>query len=94
MRTVITVWPRNDADRPLAVDSGKAIEAFAESFYAEPKSTPMSIEERVHLFMESRYGIFIAPDSVDAQGQPSMSADEYRRFMSKAEDRLQQSADR
>ncbi len=90
MSTAITVWRSNDADHPLSVDSDEALDAFAVSFYARPKSTPMSIEERVHLFMESRYGIFVAPDSRDAGGHPSLSEEEYRRFMLEAERRVEE----
>lgn len=88
MSRAITVWPRNNADQPRSIDWDEALETFADSFYAQPKTTAMSIEERVHLFIESRYGIFVAPDSVDAQGNPSMSEDDYRQFMAEAAARL------
>lgn len=84
----ITVWPNNNADHPMSVDWNDALEAFGHSFYPKPKATPTSIEERVHSFIEGRYGIFVAPDSVDARGYPSMSADAYRRFMRAAEQKL------
>ena len=87
--SVITIWVNNDSSREREVDSDEALEAFAGSFYAQPKSLPMSIEERVHLFMESRYGTFVAPDSLDAHDHPSMSDEDYRRFMAEAAKRLQ-----
>ena len=89
MTPTLTVWPNNNGDRELAVDWDEALDAFAESFYAQPKSTPMTIEERVHLFIEARFGTFVAPDSVDANGHPSMPPEDYQRFMREAALRLQ-----
>lgn len=86
--TTITVWQRNDSTRRLEIEWKDALDAFAQSFYAGPKSLPMSIEERVHLFMESNYRTFVAPDSRDANGQPSLSAEDYKRFMQEAARRL------
>lgn len=84
----ITVWPNNDADHPMAVQWEAALDAFGESFYAKPKSLPMSVQERVHLFMESRYGTFVSPDSADSHGNPSLLPEDYERFMREAEARL------
>lgn len=84
----IRVWHENDSAQEHLVEWGEALDAFANSFYAQPKRFPMSIEERVHLFIESRYGTFVAPDSVDAGGRPSMSREDYERFMREAAERL------
>jgi hypothetical protein len=52
----------------------------------------MTVEERVHLFMESQYGTFVPPDSRDANDDPSMSAEDYARFMQEAAHRLDRAA--
>ena len=84
----IRVWQENDTARERLIDWDEALDAFADSFYAQPKSLPMSIEERVHLFMEYRYGTFVAPDSRDADGHPSMAREDYERFLREAASRL------
>ena len=47
----------------------------------------MSVEERVHLFMD-RFGTFVAPDARHAKGDPSLSAEDYARFMDEAAERV------
>ena len=84
----IRVWQENDTARERLIDWDEALDAFADSFYAQPKSFPMSIEERVHLVMEYRYGTFVAPDSRDADGHPSMAREDYERFLREAASRL------
>lgn len=92
----ILVWQSNDADRPLVLDGETALDEFAASFYARPKRTPMTVEERVHLLIESRYGTFVAPDSRDAASTPPMGGQTTTRSCGPhrtESDRLQATAD-
>lgn len=88
-RQPIRVWLDNNSGLETAVTWSAALDAFSVSKWSSRSlKTFRSVEERLNVLMNHRYGSFIAPDSSSAQGNPSMSAEDYRDFIAAAESRM------